>query len=203
MAARVALRDGADRPPFAEIEAKARTLGHGAPARREAIFHSLADYMLHLRFAGLTDRDVAANTPRGPILRALLMGALIVLLLPIVIVGVAANLIPFLLVRLSSRKAEAVVTKGTVRLVVGMIAFPLTWLVIGAVSTSRVLGTLVVALLLALCGLATIWLAETARGDAGDLLAAVRSSDRRSLLDDLRAERATLVALVDAEEASP
>ena len=66
------------------------------------------------------------------------------------VVAVLANIIPFALVRVASRRAEAVVTKGTVRLVVGLIVFPLTWIIIGGLLTGSLLGTLIIAILLAL-----------------------------------------------------
>ena len=195
LAAEIALREDSE-PPFAAIEATARSLGRAEAPRRVEITQALAAYMLRLRFAGLTDRDVAARSPRGPLLRAFLIAALVLVALPIIIIGVAANIIPLALVRVASRKAEAVVTKGTVRLVVGLIAFPLTWLVIGYLYTDKTWATLVLAIVFAVAGLVTIWLVETAREAMGDVIAAARSSDRRSLLDDLTVARQALATLV-------
>jgi glycerol-3-phosphate O-acyltransferase/dihydroxyacetone phosphate acyltransferase len=197
LAAGIALRTTDDDPPFAAIESTARSRSETPPDQRRAILRALADYELALGFAGLTDRDVASGRPRGPLIRALIIGLLFLLALPVMVVAVLANVIPFALVRVASRRAEAVVTKGTVRLVVGLIVFPLTWIIIGGLLTGSLLGTLIIAILLALAGLFTIWFTERIRLTLGDVYASVRSSDRRSLLPELAEQRIQLVDLVN------
>ena len=52
---------------------------------------------------------------------------------PFIAFGLTVNVIPYLIVRLASRRVRVPVTKGTVRMLVGIAVFPITWIVLSIV----------------------------------------------------------------------
>jgi glycerol-3-phosphate O-acyltransferase/dihydroxyacetone phosphate acyltransferase len=202
LAAKIALRpDGAtDREPaFGEVERTARRLSLAPADLRRRIDDALAAYALDLRLGGLTDAEI---TP-GPALlarfrRALTMIVLLVVLSPVIIVGLAVNVVPYLVVRLASRRVRVPVTKGTVRMLVGIAVFPLSWIVVAVVLTDGWWAALIVVAC-PIVGFAALWAVDEAWLNVRALIAwRAARGERRWFVENLRVHRTALVATVGA-----
>jgi 1-acyl-sn-glycerol-3-phosphate acyltransferase len=132
-AATVALRDGVDDPrwsvPLAASAPLARELGRRPEPARTSVIDVQCHYQLALDHVGLRDEDVARSvSARALAWRVVVLAAVITVLAPFAIAGAIANALPALAVVVAGLIPEAPVTKGTVRVLVGLVAFPLTWL---------------------------------------------------------------------------
>lgn len=233
-AAKVTVRASAADPrmpvPLAASAPLARSLGRAGEAARTPVVGAMARYQLVLTDLGLHDEDVARSIDARMLARrvAVLVVAIVVLA-PLAIAGMMANLVPVALVVVAGLVVHAPVTKGTVRLLVALVAFPATWLAIawfdvgGAAigdvthvvtfplqplldgplaSRSGFLPSLLVFVAVPVFGLVALFVIEEAR----QLVSAWQSwrtvLDRRGQLDELRALRAVVLDLVD-EVVSP
>jgi glycerol-3-phosphate O-acyltransferase / dihydroxyacetone phosphate acyltransferase len=208
MAAKVALRpDGTTthEPDFGEVELTARRLARAPAEVRAQLEDALAAYALDLRLGGLTDAEI---TPGPGLLkrfrRALTVVILLIVTSPFIIFGLAVNVIPYLIVRLASRRVRVPVTKGTVRMLVGIAAFPLCWIVLSIVFAD---GWWAVLFFLAcpVAGFAALWALELVMLNTRTLIAwRAASGERRWFAENLRVDRAELVRIVQsALEAGP
>ncbi len=229
-AARVSLRAEAEEPraqvPLARSSAVARTLGE-SPVR-SAVVDAQAHYQVVLDHVGLRDEDVAQSVGvRALAWRVVVTATVIVLLAPFALAGAIANAVPTAIVVVAGLIPRAPVTKGTVRVLVGLVVFPLTWLALAwfdiggttlANATAAVTfplspvlvlvvgdrsgfaASLAVFVAVPLLGFAT--LAVLAQASA--FLTAWRSwrtvLDRRGQLDELRTLRNTVIAEVVVAE---
>jgi hypothetical protein len=122
----------------------------------------------------------------------------VLVVLPFAALGVAVNLLPFLIVRAVSRAAWAPVTKGTVRFLVALVVFPATWILVTLFDPWEGFGPgVAVVVSSALFGFAAVYAAER-------IIAAFSAwrywrvlQDRRALLEGVRSHRAELVAAVE------
>ncbi len=132
-AATVALReDGGDdraRVPLAESAPLARELGHRPGPARTAVIDTQCHYQIALDHVGLRDEDIARSVgARALAWRVVVLAAVILVLAPFAIAGAIANALPAAIVVVAGLVPKAPVTKGTVRVLVGLVVFPLTWL---------------------------------------------------------------------------
>jgi 1-acyl-sn-glycerol-3-phosphate acyltransferase len=130
-AAGVALRDDASRPlertSLAPVAVLTRTLAD-APLRARVV-DAIGRYLMVLYSLRLRDEYVSPVVRARTLLwRIVLIAALVVVLAPIALAGALANLVPAVLVMVAGTIPEAPVSKGTVRCLVALPAFPLTWL---------------------------------------------------------------------------
>jgi glycerol-3-phosphate O-acyltransferase / dihydroxyacetone phosphate acyltransferase len=208
MAAKVALRpDGTmfHEPDFGEVERTARRLARAPAEVRAQLEDALAAYALDLRLGGLTDAEI---TPGPGLLkrfrRALTVVILLVAMSPFIIFGLAVNVIPYVIVRLASRRVRVPVTKGTVRMLVGIAVFPITWIVLAIVCAD---GWWAVLFFLAcpIMGFAALWALELVMLNARTLIAwRAASGERRWFAENLRVHRDELVRIVQsALDAAP
>ena len=109
------------------------------PSEVEALRHDTADYDRLLRTAGLDDADL----DRGPRLASPLLGVLfavqavllVFFLPPVLLLGFAVNGPPFLLLNLLARRfASAQKDTATIKLLGGVVLYPLAWLVAAALA---------------------------------------------------------------------
>jgi glycerol-3-phosphate O-acyltransferase/dihydroxyacetone phosphate acyltransferase len=132
--ARIALRTeaGGGRPvPLAEVTALARRLGAAGADAVDRVVSTVARYEMLLTFAELTDEDlIARDSLRATARRSVWLAVLVVLLAPMAVAGLFANVVPVLLVLAAGLLPSAPVSKGTVRLLTALVVFPLTWLAI-------------------------------------------------------------------------
>ncbi len=97
----------------------------------EAVRRALQRYVARLHIVDAADEEIAPRWMLGTLVRRLvwlgvLIAAAVVLLAP----ALAFSLIPVALVALAGVQPRAPVTKGTVRLLVGFVAFPATWITV-------------------------------------------------------------------------
>jgi glycerol-3-phosphate O-acyltransferase / dihydroxyacetone phosphate acyltransferase len=202
LAAKVALRPNGPtehEPSFGEVEQTARRLADTGAETREDVIASVADYALDLRLSHLQDAEI---TP-GPGLarrfrKAVATVILLVVLSPIIVVGLLANIVPFLLVRVASRRVRVPVTKGTVRVLVGFAVFPITWIVLAIIFADDYRAVLLFVALPVL-GFIALWALETAVLN-WRMLSAWRAArgERRWFAEQLREDRAALARKVHA-----
>lgn len=136
-AAEVALREPGDTSgvSFAERALVAARLARGDEARKAEVVEAAQRYEAALGAADIHDADlVIAQDRRG--LPARLVGALVllVLLAPFAAVGIVMNLVPTVILWGSTRVSSASMTRSTVRLVVAIFAYLLTWVVWAVVA---------------------------------------------------------------------
>lgn len=183
-------------PPLADVRAVAQRLAH---ADREAADHALDSvgrYELALSAVGLRDDQINPPPRVSDLAKEVAKKALIVVLvLPLALLGLVANIIPILLVYLVGATIREPVTKGTARVITALVAFPVAW-VFELVLTDPVSPLL--ALTLMVVGSLFVIVAVQqgiALFEALVTYSAVRA--RRALLGDLAALRREADAEVD------
>ncbi len=116
------------RPPLADVSSRARRLARLDPERRRALVDLVARYRMLLGFVALDDDDVVRTDVLARLARrVVVLTVLVVVLLPLAVAGLFANIVPLLLVLLAGLIVKAPVSKGTVRLLVAVVTFPATW----------------------------------------------------------------------------
>ncbi|HEV7721169.1 MAG TPA: 1-acyl-sn-glycerol-3-phosphate acyltransferase, partial [Iamia sp.] len=127
-AATISLTVDGDPPLLADVSARARRLARLEDGRRDALVDLVARYRMLLGFVDLDDADVARRDVLAVLARRLVvLGVLGVLLAPFAVAGLFANLVPAALVLVAGLVVRAPVSKGTVRLLVALVAFPTMW----------------------------------------------------------------------------
>jgi glycerol-3-phosphate O-acyltransferase/dihydroxyacetone phosphate acyltransferase len=117
--------------PLTRSTALARRLAEAPRAEVDHLVDVVARYHLLLGAVGLTDDQLVANRHLRTLgRRTAWLAVLVVLLAPFALVGFFTNLVPALIVLAAGLVPRAPVSKGTVRLLVAALVFPLTWLVI-------------------------------------------------------------------------
>jgi 1-acyl-sn-glycerol-3-phosphate acyltransferase len=134
-AADIALRDDMRRPqqavPLEQREPLATELARASEERKTRLTNDLGRYTLALQVLGVTDEELVPRTTPASLFRRVVWLAIGVLVLaPFAIAGALINFIPALLVLAAGFFARSPVTKGTVRLLVAILVFPLTWLAV-------------------------------------------------------------------------
>lgn len=227
-AADVALRSHGVAPlaevSLAEREQLAKELDRLPEPRREPIARAAAEYELLLGAVRVSDRYLMPRVQVKDLVTRLVLTALYVgLLAPFALVGIVVNLVPTVLVILAGLAAKAPVSKGTNRVLVGFVSFPVMWLSLAVwdvggtwVSDALSLATwplspeidwvfgsrggwgasLLVFVACPVLGLLAVWLAEQLIRVYRTWRAVSTSLNRRGQLADLLDRRADLVAMV-------
>lgn len=138
-AAEIALRTGSERPlttvALAPREELARRIGAADPAVRTRVTGALARYQLSLGLARMTDEEIEPPPrPRNLLVRLVRLAVGVIVLAPLALAGVLVNAVPALLVAIAGGVVRVPVTKGTVRVLVGMVVFPAAWVLIGVLD---------------------------------------------------------------------
>ena len=145
-AAQITLRADSedDQPvPLARSAEVARRLARTDERRRTELVDKVARYHMRLGFVSLRDEDLAEEGRRRLVRRVAWLAILVAALSPVALAGLFINLVPVVLVVLAGLLPSAPVTKGTVRVLVAAIAFPLTWISIASFdSVSGWVGSL-------------------------------------------------------------
>ncbi|MCB0970262.1 MAG: 1-acyl-sn-glycerol-3-phosphate acyltransferase [Acidimicrobiales bacterium] len=227
-AADVALRSRHLRPlaevPLAEREALAKRLDRLPPDQRDPIATAAAEYDL-LR-STINVRDEVLEPPvsiRVLVVRLVTTALAVFVLAPFAIVGLLANVVPATLVGLAGMAARAPVSKGTNRVLVGLVAFPATWATLAVLDVgdhglrATVAGitapldplldlvggrsgwaaSVVLFLALPALGLLAVWLAERASVLYHSYRAVTTTVNRRGQIAGLRERRRALRQLVE------
>lgn len=194
------LRDPTEIVPLGRREALAQRLADASAVEREAVLRALGTYQVQLDVLRLRDELLMPRMhARWLLRRALGLTAYLVVLGAIVVAGVVVNLIPAALTAMAGRRPVAPVTKGTVRVLTGLLVFPLTWLAVAlAVPVDGWLPTTAVFLACPAAGLIAV-------GGLERVIALVRAwtgwmglRNARGLLDRLHEAREEVCAQVDA-----
>jgi glycerol-3-phosphate O-acyltransferase/dihydroxyacetone phosphate acyltransferase len=132
-AAELVVRDQAEHPRkpvrLAEVDPVARDVARAAPPGRRRVVDAMARYQLVLAHVGVHDEDVVRSVdPRTLGRRVAVLAVVVVVLAPFAVAGALANAVPTAFVVAAGLVPQAPVTKGTVRVLVALVAFPLTWL---------------------------------------------------------------------------
>ncbi len=203
LAATIALRpldaDPGWRPTFSAREDLTARLGDAPGTRQAAVREAVDDYRAVLEANAITDAAVASDPRRHR--RVHLAGVAVAVLVAVpAVVGVLVNAAPGSLTWLVGRRSMAPVTRATVKFLVALLCFPLTWFVVRYLPPARDSAHpwLITTLIGPVCGLAAAWLVarlQRARRARVNLrrLAGVGAS-----LDDLRARRNRVVEAVGA-----
>ncbi len=133
LAASIHLRTGMSKafsdPTMAELRAVAQRLARAADGTDENEFAATGRYQLALAASGLEDDQIQPMPRMADLARvALVKGLIVVLMAPFALLGLTANLIAILLVMGVGALVKEPVSKGTARVVTGIVVFPLTWI---------------------------------------------------------------------------
>ena len=198
-------------------------------AKRRTIGEAIAQYWLLASTIGVRDDHlVPAVSVRVLVRRVIITSLLVLLLLPLAVMGALVNALPVLLVALAGAAATAPVSKGTNRVLVGLIVFPATWLfvaiedagesgvgglvqgwtsplspLIDAVFGTRAgwLPSLVVFVAAPLTGLLAVWLVEQVLRLVRTARALLVNLNRRGQLKVLLAQRAEVLDVIEKARA--
>ena len=180
-AAQVALSSRDDPDPSLEARADlARRLGRATPEEQAAVRRDVGRYLTTLRGLRLTDADVIAPDQPARLLRSAFWIAVLVILLGGLVAATAlVNVWPAALVILVSLLVKTPVSKGTARVLVGLIAFPTAWITAGVLAADGAAPRSSLVVVTAAVGaLAAIWMVERAIAlavDAAALAGAARA----------------------------
>lgn len=230
-AAAMSLSDDGSPPPLRDIAGRSRRLARLAPDRRAALVDLVARYRMLLGFVGLGDADIMQRGRLADTVRRLVVLVVLgILLAPLAVAGLYANLVPALLVLVAGLAVRAPVSKGTIRLLVAFVAFPVTWvvwawqdstagplgdlaravtypidLVVGPDPEDRTgtLANVLAFVVTPLLGVASLLLIERGWALATAVVRSRTLLDRRGQLDEVRERRAQVVSATMAALADP
>lgn len=226
-AARTTLRTQPGRPvPLAASLDLSRRLVGRQRDEIDRVVSTAARYQVLLDHVHLTDEELVADTGlRNLTHRVVGLALLIVVLAPFAAAGLLVNLIPATLVLVAGLVPRAPVSKGSIRFLVALVAFPLTWIALAvwddgsgwlagatrgvtfpaeplmeAAFSGRdgVLAGLTLFVAAPLFGAAALILLDRLRALLKGLIVWRTLIDRRGQLDAVRARRAELVQITAA-----
>jgi hypothetical protein len=153
--------------------------------------------VLVLHLVRLDDREIVARVRRRDLLRSLVVLAVAYTLTgPIVLTGAIVNAVPVLIVGAASMGVRTPVTKGTVRVLLAVVAFPVAWVVAANLITDGTLAVTATAVGLAAAGfLALLWVEGVVRLVAG-LVSWRATQERSAVIGPLGEARTEVVATV-------
>jgi hypothetical protein len=182
----------------------ARRLGRADPAEQATVRREVGRYTTMLSGLRLTDADIVRPTNPSRLLRSAIgIAVLVVLLGGVVAATLIVNVWPVALVALASLFVKTPVTKGTVRALVGLLAFPTAWVTAGVLTTDGFLPVTAVVLTAAVGALAAIWLVERALAMTQMLLRWQAQRERIGTVGLAEAVRADVVRAVRAVGVRP
>ncbi len=188
LAASIHLRTGMSKafsePTMAELRTVAQELASSIDVRDENRLAATGRYQLALTASGLGDDQIQPMPKTTDLARvALVKGIIVVAMAPFALLGLTANFVAILLVMAVGALVKEPVSKGTARVITGMVVFPLSWIVLLILSDPN---TVWIALLFVIVGLVFLVLGITQVVDLFEALSgwwAVRN--HLALLPDL------------------
>ena len=203
LAATIALRplhaDPGWRPPLSAREDLASRLDDAPEWQQARVREAAVAYRAALEANAINDAAVAADARRHR--RVHLTGLLAATILAVpAAVGTVVNAIPSLLTWLAGRRPMAPVTRATVKFLVAIVSFPLTWLAVRYLPPVRDTAHpwWVMTLVGPVCGLAAAWVGGRARRARRARMNLRRLAGAGASLDELRARRDRVVEAVAA-----
>ncbi len=139
LAASIRVRTDMDRaygdPKMSDLRAVAQRLARATDGRGDEPFVETGAYQMALAAAALEDHHVQPTPRATDLAKVAARKALIVLVLaPFALVGLVVNLVAILVVMLVGAFVKEPVSKGTARVVTGIVVFPLLWITIAVVN---------------------------------------------------------------------
>jgi len=139
LAASIHLRTGMSKafaePTMSELRTVAQRLARATEGTDENEFAATGRYQLALAASGLEDGQIQPLPQTKDLARITVKkGIIVALLAPFALVGVTANFVAILLVIGVGALVKEPVSKGTARVITGIVAFPLSWVVLYALS---------------------------------------------------------------------
>ncbi len=126
-----------DEPPMSELRAVAQRLGRATRGGSDRQLAETGAYQLALTASALEDHEIQPTPRLRDLARVAARKALIVLVLsPLALFGLVANLVAILLVVGVGALVKEPVSKGTARVITGLVAFPLVWIITAWSSTN-------------------------------------------------------------------
>lgn len=202
-AADVRLRTDLERPDqivsLASREGLAQAIADAPQAARRDVLDALGTYQVQLDLLRLRDEQLVPRVNATWLLRrALALTAYVVVLGVVMVFGIVVNVVPTILTGLAGRRPAAPVTKGTVRVLTALLAFPVTWIVL--TIAAPVTGFVPTSALFVACPIA----GGVAVGGLERAVALVRAwtgwlglRNARGLLDRIHATRRRVCEAVD------
>jgi 1-acyl-sn-glycerol-3-phosphate acyltransferase len=118
-------------PSMSEQRTVAQQLGYATSEAADGELAAVGRYQLALTACGLEDHQVQPKPTASSLARLVLKKSLVLLVIaPFALVGLTANLVPILLVVAVGALVKEPVTKGTARVIAGLVAFPVAWTVL-------------------------------------------------------------------------
>ncbi|HUG84144.1 MAG TPA: 1-acyl-sn-glycerol-3-phosphate acyltransferase [Euzebya sp.] len=186
-------------PPLAGRAELARRLVRAPEEAQQAVRSAVGRYATVLSGLRIEDRDVLAPANTTEVLRrAVLTGLLVVVLGSLVGATILVNAIPTALIAAVSLLVTRPVTKGTVRVLLGLIAFPAAWITAATLTVDGAGAVAWLVLVFAAGAAAAIALSDRALALVEALLRWRLSRERIATLGDAVAIRTDVVASVEA-----
>ncbi|MEA3501595.1 MAG: 1-acyl-sn-glycerol-3-phosphate acyltransferase [Actinomycetota bacterium] len=144
-------------PTMADLRTVAQELADSIDIQDENRLAATGRYQLALTAGGLEDDQVQPMPKMTDLARiALVKGMIVVVMAPFALLGLTANIVAILLVMGVGAFVKEPVSKGTARVITGIVVFPLSWIALIAVSDPNVAW---LAFVLAIVGLVFLVLA--------------------------------------------
>jgi 1-acyl-sn-glycerol-3-phosphate acyltransferase len=184
---------------FGDVEMLARRVAAAPAASRAAVVAAYRDYATRLQLIGITDDELApAATSRGRVAAAI---AIVIAFGSVVVTATLIHLPALLLVVGATGAVRSTATKGTVRMLVGLIAGLATWIVAGVLIGDG-FGAVLAGAVVALQGAVALAVWTPLARAVGAVRGRLRVRDRVDLVRPVLAARSTLAAVVNEAAAS-
>ena len=190
-------------PSVADLRTVAQALAHVPAEKADPAIDRVGRYVLAVEAAGLSDDAITPRPGIGDLAKLILRSALILLLAsPLVIFGLAANIVPLLAVLAVGSAVAEPVTKGTARIIAALVLFPVSWAILIWLTGVRGWGILLVGVVLAVASVAVVASLQLVFELGEAILRWRQVRGRRALLDDLAERRTDAEAALGALVAS-
>lgn len=211
--------------PMSTVADRARRLAGSPPAEVDALIDTTARYEMIRGALRLRDVDLVADLRLRTLTRRVAwLAVLVVVLAPFALAGLFTNLVPALIVLGVGLLPRAPVSKGTIRLLVAAVVFPVTWLAIAVWDVGlpwyaratreltlplepllrAVFGTrsgwgpsLLVFVSIPILGALALLFVDRFRGLVADAVAARALADRRGQVPEVLARRESVGRMVE------
>jgi len=178
---------------FGDAEVVARRLARVDPAGRERVIDAYRDFATRLQLLGVTARQLR---PRRVSTARLVVSALLLFLVGSPLVAVTLVHLPaVLVVVVGTALVRSTATKGTVRLLLGLVALVATWTLAGMWLADG-WGALVAAIAVAVGGLVALIVWPPLVRQATVLIGRIRVRDRIGLVPPVLGARSTVITAV-------
>lgn len=205
-AAEIACRTGGRRARvrIGDTERLAQRLAYAAGDRLERLTDLLARYQLDLALVGLRDHHLEPGYSARRLLAGFVQAVLVVVATAVLWVpGVAVNAVPYWLVAGAGRAVRDPVMKGTARVGVALVVFPLTWAVwLWALGVRDWRIWIAAFVVLPTAGIVAVRVVEVAVGAWTAWRGWLGLVERRAWVPEIRADRDRVVEAVTAAAAS-